>query len=525
METPVMIFRQKKFWWRFLAGATLATLLFCLYSVLPLTAPNLHDSPDETANAFFTTRFAEDSVLYYLQKWNFYAPQAVHPRSVAVVGDFLVPVGFLGLPVIFGSLAKLLGTAVVPFLTPVFALFGVIGWGLLVAHFFGRRAGRAAALLLAVNPVWWYETARTLQPNVLFLTLVIWAVYLLVAAPLARVAEGRGRLLPWTDGPLAGLLLALALAVRTSEAYWLLAAALAVVAFQPRLPWRRVLLAFLFAVLGFAPFLLINTTLYGHLLATGYGALGAAVTGEQLGGWGMRLLGPLQPYLFPLGFAPRTALQNFWTYGVAFFPWWSLLVTAAVLDLLRRRPKFTPSRRALVAAGATATAWLILFYGSWTVHDNPDTSAVTIGSSYLRYWLPIFALSTVPVAVAAAHRWEQRRERVILAAGAVFVAAVGAATVFLSPAEGLAAVRSEIIRYDRVTRTIMDLTPPKAIIVTDRADKFIFPRRDVIQPLRSDATYAAMGALAKKADLYYFGITLPEGDVAWLNSHRLPPPV
>ena len=55
----------------------------------------------------------------------------------------------------------------------------------------------------------------------------------------------------------------------------------------------------------------------------------------------------------------------------------------------------------------------------------------------------------------------------------------------------------------------------------DRADKFVWPDRTVITPLRSETTYDSMPVMTYLGPLYYFGITLPEKDMTYLNEDKL----
>lgn len=511
---------------------------FFAYAFLPFAAPPRYNSPDESSNAFFSAHFAKTGYLWYFEPLNLTGNGVVHPRSVRVVDDFLVPGGFIGLPVIYGGIAKLFGTGVIPFLTPLFALAGVAAWGLLVRWKFGWKVGAAAAFLLAAHPAWWYGASRTMMPNVLFLSLVAVAAWLFFATPVRAAVERRTkegvRLLRASDAVLAGIAAGAAVAVRMAEAYWLAIAAavlLAVAWRRKAVPWARVAAFAAAAALTLAPFLLMNHTLYGHPLATGYGAGVDVPAGELPRGMGDRLLGPLRPVLFPLGFAPRVALANFWTYGIAFYGWWSVLVICglvAATGAWKRQPAaWRRDAAAFATVAAVVTAWLVLFYGSWTIQDNPDPSAVTIGSSYLRYWLPAFMLSTLPVAwlaVSAVERALPPRlgKPVLVAVAALYLAASGL-DVFGAEGEGLAAVRRNLIRYDAIVKDVVAQTPKGSVVIVDRADKYVFPDRAVITPLRAESTYASLDVLKRHAAIWYFGITFPDADLAWLREEKLPP--
>jgi hypothetical protein len=60
------------------------------------------------------------------------------------------------------------------------------------------------------------------------------------------------------------------------------------------------------------------------------------------------------------------------------------------------------------------------------------------------------------------------------------------------------------------------------VVIVDHADKFLFPTCRVIVPLRAESTFAIMPTLVDDG-LYYFGLTLPDVDVAHLNDVRLKP--
>jgi hypothetical protein len=68
---------------------------------------------------------------------------------------------------------------------------------------------------------------------------------------------------------------------------------------------------------------------------------------------------------------------------------------------------------------------------------------------------------------------------------------------------------------------ILSSVESDAIVITDRADKYIYPARRVVVPLRSESTYAAIPVMLKIVPVYYFGISLPESDLNYLNEDKL----
>lgn len=521
-------------------AAAILTVAAAVYSFIPLSVPDIDNSPDEMSNRYFAGLYAETGELWSYEPLNGIADDVIHPRSVSVVEGLLVPGGFIGLPVIYGLLARLFGGSSVVFFTPLFAVIGILAWGGLTSRFFGRRFGVFSAALLMIQPAWWYSASRTLQPNVLFASLLICAAYVYFAAPfftLSRRFGGKGepsRLgrLKLVDAAVSGILLAFALAVRMSEAYWIVLV-LAVLAayFRKRVSWHRVVVFAAAVMFAMSPFMVWNAALYGGIFSTGYGSgVLEVIEGAATGGLGARMLGDLQPYIFPLGFAPRLAMSNFFEYGISFFWWWTALVAAGLFLLACEWKKRGAGGITCAAFGWLFTAvimacWLILFYGSWVVRDNPDPSAVTIGSSYIRYWLPLAVFSTLPVAFLMGRLADRfRRSGAIIAGFAlVVVVAVSGSVVFGAAEEGLLAIRGNLERFSMERSAVLSHTEDSAVIVVDRADKVIFPHRRVVYPLRSEQTYAALDTLKRFVPLYYFGITLPDKDVRWLNEYRLPP--
>jgi hypothetical protein len=404
----------------------------------------------------------------------------------------------------------------------------VLAWTAIISRYFGRRVGIVSGILLLVHPAWWYWASRVFMPNVPFLALAMIGAYFMLVAPIAAAAqkkEYRGvGLLSRSDGAIAGVCFGLALAMRTSEIYWMAFAALAIIAMYRReVSWARMCIAVFFTAAVFVPFLFLNQSLYGNAFMTGYGQLGDTAL-PQTGGRAAALLGPLRPLLFPLGFAPRTAVAHAWTYGVVFFWWWSVLLGIAGIFAMYRRERWSREAKTYGMTASVVAIWLILFYGSWTFQDNPDPSAITIGASYLRYWLPIFVMSTVPAAWffnRMTYRMSVRRGVVSLGIACLIVTGISAFAVFGAKQEGLLALRQTLFEYDAAAKLIIERTEPTSIIIVDRADKFLFPERSVVYPLRDERTYTAIPILKRHGSLYYFGITLPDKDVQYLNDEKL----
>ena len=169
--------------------------------------------------------------------------------------------------------------------------------------------------------------------------------------------------------------------------------------------------------------------------------------------------------------------------------------------------------------------WLVLMYGSWEIHDNPDPSQITIANSYVRYWLPLYVFST-PMIAAMVHWVAQRgrsifSKRLIVVSIIFLIVGLNVRAVFLQGQDGLFRMRFELQRSEHIQAAILRYTPPESLILVDRSDKLFFPHRHVWYPLRDEATYEAMPRLVEATQLYYYGITFPQADVEYLNTNRL----
>jgi hypothetical protein len=378
------------------------------------------------------------------------------------------------------------------------------------------------------------------MPNVPFAAFVIFGAYLLVARPVAKRFERPRPYAP--DAFLAGACVCVALSIRASEAVWLAAASIAALWVMRRSLNRRAIVVF-FAGLAVAavPFLILNDRTYGSPFAIGYTAgapasdaalvIQAPIAEPQASGAVAEAWGRAQEFvkpLFPFGLHPRNVLRNVFSHGQYLFWWMTLLTIGGSILLFRDRSVPADERRVRIAYSAfaiVATAWLFVMYGSWNVHDNPDPNAISIGNSYVRYWLPAFVLST-PYA-AAALAWLAKRpitmrgRRLAIVCLAVACVALSVHAVYYPKQDGLISAVETLRRSAQIKRELLTIVENDAVVITDRGDKLLFPERRVRYPLRDETTYALMPKLVRRVPLYYYGVTLPETDMTYLNDMKL----
>ncbi len=519
-----------------LAAFALVAFLGCLAM---LRVSGMYVSPDETANAFFSHRFAQTGTLSAFEPLNPALDDALHPRSVLSIAGHLVPGSFLGLPVLYGSVAAVFGEWSIPFWTPALAALAAFAWYGIVRRLFDREVALLSAALLAIHPAWWYYSARSLMHNVPFVALLIFSTYFVVARPFAtrpfatrpfatRPFATRRR--AFADFVAAGLCLGLALFVRTSEAVWILPSVTALlVVFRSRFTVRQIALFVAAMAIALVPMFAFNRATYGAALATGYTVEREAEQVSSPSSQPLQPSTPSQPSLFfPFGLFPRTALQNVSDYALTIFWWMSALALVGFPLAMPNRsvpPEGRLARRAYILLAGGVTLYLGLLYGSWTFFDNPDPSQVTIGNSHVRYWLPAFVLSTPFAALAI--RWISRRamteamRRAIAAALVAACLALSVHVVFFSSQDGIVPASAGLAAAREVRSAVVAQTEREAVIIVDRSDKLFFPYRRVLYPLRDEKTYALMPRIILRAPLYYYGITFPDADVAWLNAEKL----
>lgn len=391
-------------------------------------------SPDETANYFFSKLYAQNGEFSIFEKYNLYAKDIIHPRSFRSDFGFLKPVSFLGLPLVYGKIASFTTWKVIGYLTPIFAAIGIIYFYLFLKMFFSRRTAIFSAFLLAVFPVYFYYSARSMFHNVLFTVfLIIGLYYTLKSVPKKEEKENKNnnshekagaklrekflkldsaRIKDLLLAGLGGLFIGLAVTARSSELLWLgpLFGMIWIFNF-----WRfgipRLVIWICFFGLALSPMLFNNYILYSSPIRGGYPEMNqsiqtVAMSGQELAksvpdlakGSAVKargLAGEIKRAVFSFGLNVPRSLKIFNLYYVKMFPWLFWPSLAGMLLFLLHFRKIKKKHILYLLGYLFLSAVLIVYYGSWEFYDNPDRQAATIGNSYTRYWLPVY-LGAIP---------------------------------------------------------------------------------------------------------------------------------
>lgn len=499
-------------------------------------------SPDETANYIFTKLYGQVGDLTIFEKYNLYANDIIHPRSFRSDYGQLKPVSFLGITLIYGKIASLTDYKIIPYLTPFFGSLVIIFYFLLLKEIFGANNALVSAALLAFFPPFIYYSSRSMFHNVLFVGLLVISFYFsLLMVKRRRGRSGGQKILSRFFFPaLAGAFMGLAIITRTSELLWLAPVLLLLwLANIRRIGFIRLIVYLSALVSAFLPVLYWNQILYDSPWRGGYPEMNQSiatlvVTGSELAkatvisGFERQkmLFDRLKQTIFFFGFDSYKSLKMFFYYFTKMFSWLFWLSLLGFISFAAKFKKITRRQLVWLAALSVASAILVFYYGSWEFHDNPDVTRITIGNSYVRYWLPIY-LGALPFASLFIIRLTRllKRPAFILSARIFIVGVIAVLSiqfVLIGSEEGLVYTAVKQLAAKAEQQKIIGYTENNSVIITQYHDKLLFPERKVIVGLlNDDRMNLEYAKLAERLPLYYYNFTFPAKDLAYLNQTKL----
>lgn len=381
-------------------------------------------SPDETSNYIFTKLYAQTGNLTISEDYNLKTKDIMHPRSFRSDHGILKPVSFLGIILIYGKIASFFGYQVIPYLTPFFASLGIFFFYLLVKRLFDRNIAFISALLLAVFPAYTYYSARSMFHNVLMVDMLTIGAYfgMLMVSNRSRKDSReetniklRSDWLGMLFASLSGFFVGLGIISRASELLWIAPSLFIIWIFNIRkIGFVRLALFISFLFLAILPNLYYNQILYGSPIAGGYNEMNESlrnITSASKGivtnaiesgeaGKHKEQLELIKQSIFHFGIHPRQSLRMMGHYFVEMFYYIFWPAVAGFLIFFGIQIFNTKKRHWIYLLCIFFTSFiLIIYYGSWNFHDNPDPNSFTIGNSYTRYWLPVYLGSFPFVAV------------------------------------------------------------------------------------------------------------------------------
>ena len=408
---------------------------------------------------------------------------ALTPRDAGLLDGAVVPKDFA---YAVALTTGLLATAPwAPALTTtVSAVALLLVTGLLGCHVLGSRgAGVLAAALLAATTPFWSASSGLVETGATTAALLLAGVLVLLLRRRRTVAADGARSGVGLDA-LAGALLGVA--VGTHYATVLLAAGIAL-AFARRRDGGsgpRLGALVMAAIVVLLPVLAFNAWVYGSPLTDGYSVgvdfLDVSI-GENTAG------------LFTL--RPGLLAAHLGTYVVR----WEvllLLILAAVGAWSARvggtRPGISVLGRACLLGGLP----FLVFSGA---RPLSGVDVFLVNASLMRYLAPVAAMLAV---IAAGGVLVVARHRPLLAGALAVATIVGGLAVVADGAQGPFDIRDRIPR-DRVQRALARrIIPEDAVVITGRADKFLWPARATLSapylvdepPAEGDDTHIALRA-------------------------------
>jgi len=482
----VIVFAGIYFW--------LATPLRTDFSIEPR-----FDWPDETANYFWVKEYAQTGQLFSAEPLNLAAKNQIHPRSFNVRADgSLVPGSFLGLILLYGTLAKIFSLKAVIYFTPFFAILGVLAFFGICKRIFNEKVALLSAILMLIHPAWWYYSVTSMLPNVTFISLILLSIYFLFQGPKLKVSQTL----------LSAFFMGLALAIRPSEIIWLIAVYLVVIIYlREKLKLSHFVLFSAVAFLVFSPSLYQQQILFGDFLTSGYSQLQADQSGT------CQSCQMVKSLILPFGFHPALAASNFWTHYLSRLWWLSLLAVLGLVGFLTQKGRQKIEIFGYILFSLFSFGWLIIYYGSWQFSDLLTVHLNTLGLSYVRYWLPLYLLALPFIAVGLIvltnflkNRWQN--SVLILLLLALFYPSAN--LVLKAKPDSILPVRERIYNYKQTAWEVINATEPDSVIVTVRKDKVFFPERKVIHTFEAlslnQELLAILPDLTAVAPVYYYAL-------------------
>ncbi len=469
------------------------------------------NSPDERATELFATSWAERRELKIPVSIQQPESYPLFARSTQPHGQELVPSGFVGQPIFFGSLIGVFGAQSIFYITILLTALAAIAWWFIMCQIFGRPVADYSFLFFLFHPAVLYYSARGLFPNMAMLDLLIMSIasgwYVWNIRTHARENLQKCLMVSLCIAATVG-----AIAFRPPEALMVYAwICIAMLIFGSR------------AVLKFACMIVAMLMVLAGIFWF------ARSSGNFAGSYSFVHITSLTQVLFPFGIHIALVWHTAIRFIVKLFSPWVLVSSTGLLVWLWRLYKYKEFDRAVagyVCVIVPVSFWLFIVYGSWSISDNPaDASAVTLGSSYVRYWLP-HLIFRMPFAAYLIHliivHWKGFRRWMLVAALSLSV--IGGVWRASDGVDGLIAVVQSVREAGIIRTEVLERLPKGSVLAVRAWDKIFVGYVPVLQPFPRDVrTLSAARELLLRGGVpvWAFIETLAEVDERWLRDNKI----
>ncbi|HYK08316.1 MAG TPA: glycosyltransferase family 39 protein [Candidatus Eisenbacteria bacterium] len=432
----------------------ICVIFLLTYSWLSFTSQEKFTSPDENVNLFFIEKYSQTGKLSYYEPLNKITFGYTRPRNSVSVGDKVVPNGFTGMYVVYGTIATIIPQAIL-FITPLLSILGGLFLFVLTSAIFNKKVALISVLLLFTLPPYWFWSSMSMFNNVPATVFFI---------------GGIGFLLQGFKKNRFGFYLASALCFGLNEFFrftdiiYLLPTIALCFFFKKQLNIKYLSIALIFYVMTIMPIFLINKELFGNFLSFGY-----TQSNSTPGNFVDQFLGKIRLFLLPSGFHPDRIESNFFNYFISYIPFASLLVLFGILYELF--VKETKEVKFYVIYYLILSAWILIYYGSgiyWGINN------FSMDASYIRYFLPIYIMA---IPIVSNTLFSLHKTLSLFFIVAMIIISVLNTNLLKS---GLVDIKKsrDIVYAQSVSVT--KVTERNSIIITTMSDKILFPERKVV---------------------------------------------
>ncbi len=462
----------------------------------------IFNQPDEGINYFFTRTAVFENTWGKFEPYAEISDNQVHPRSVTVVHNTLVPIGFPGFIAFLVVIAKvavyIFGPSAFHFVIlntiPLIGAMTPLLAFLFFKKIFDDRVSFGAAVLLYFFPAWWYLSTRPLQYMVLFVFLFFCGlVFGATRFKVNQTASTKKSLLYLF---LSGLCFGADMVLRPSEIVWMCMFFIFLFVWTlNKITWsdRIFFVLGILCMAGIGAY--VQFLFYGSPFATGY------VKPASDGSAGSALSFSLFHYFFPFGIHPKNMLISTWAYLVKIFSAWSIFALAGALVVLKQKSR-TEFHKKYFLVFVLVTIFLVTYYGSWNFADNL-AGKTSLGSSQIRYFLIIYIFALPFVAMFFENFFWARNKKWSGGVCMFLLFVVSYNSVFTS-FEGIDHINTTTKEYAVLQEKIVALTEPNSVVVTSFGDKYVFPARKVMTGFTSQQEIEALKTLTQKGIPVYF---------------------
>lgn len=479
-----------------------AVVFFLSTSIYFYIQPTRFTAPDEIMIFSAAQQFRNTRTFVYGNAAAIDHPAAVTARHEITVNGKRVPLGFLGYPLLLGTIGTFAGVRAMYLVTPLLATLALVAYLGIVRRIFGWVHAWRSFLLLAFLPGFLFFTFKSFWHNVPFVSLLLLALYAGVMA-----VERRSRLAI----VVSALLLGLAVGIRTNEFLWVGAATLTCLCLSPFLrSIKHITLFVVCAAMALIPVLLANNATYGNAFSFGYTtSLENQSNISENQGVASQLLHLVIPRhtTFP-------QYQNTFTwYGLTLSPLLAVMISIGVMALWRRHP-LQKKVSLWVWLSVALSIWLFWYYGGSPYYGGfTSAEAPIIGSSFVRYLLPIsialLPLVSVGLSSIAGLFANQTMKKIFFLVWYVAYIVLSLNTVIVDQEGGVKKfLTKDWPELKQSQQQILALTEPEAVVIAGRKDKQFTPDRLVVGYNElGGPQLAAIGELLGTVPLYYNDIS------------------